>query len=184
MVRRLGRKPGRPRNPALELRFKPTLEQREIVKVLAGYAIPHERIVKAIRNPHTRLPISVRTLVDRFGPELEAGRAEVDMMLAKGLSKRLRQANMTALIWCSKNLWNWSDKLESSRTGTTDLNMNVRIEQHELAAKLKERGLPAEIFGIDRPLDLEPCLIGNGRDHDVDTTPVDATPSDDGDGSG
>jgi hypothetical protein len=166
MQKRLGRKGGRPRNPDLEKRFVPTREQREIVQLLAGYAIPHERIVKAIRNPETRRPIGVHTLIEHFEHELEAGRAEVDQMLAHGLSKRLRESNLTALIWCSKNLWNWSDRLETQRTGTTDL--NIRIDPAELAEKLRQRGLPGSVFGVDVPVMNEPILISNGHDDRID----------------
>ena len=162
-VRRLGRKVGRPRNPMLEKRFVPTLEQREIVKMLAGYAIPHDRIVKAIRNPLTRMPISVSTLAERFGPELEAGRAEVDTMLAKGLSKRLREANMTALIWCSKNLWNWSDRVEQQSHNTVDMSVQIQRSREDLAPVLRAHGLHSiadnGLFGYDKPvLDEKPCL--------------------------
>jgi hypothetical protein len=37
MQRRFKRPPGRPRNPKLEQRFAPTQEQRDLVRLLAGY---------------------------------------------------------------------------------------------------------------------------------------------------
>jgi hypothetical protein len=74
----------------LERRFVPTQEQREIVKLLAGYAIPADEIVKAIRNPLTKRPIATSTLIRCFEHELEVGRAQVSTLLAAGLTKRLR----------------------------------------------------------------------------------------------
>jgi hypothetical protein len=164
--KRSGRKIGRPRNPALELRFKPTLEQRSIVQLLAGYAIPQERICKAIRNWRTRRPIDVSTLNKHFEAELEAGRAEVDQMLAHGLSKRLREANMTALIWVSKNVWGWADRVEQDGKSAVDL--SIQIKPDDLPRLLKEHDLPPCLLGRDVPAIDEPVLIGNGRDRDVD----------------
>jgi hypothetical protein len=171
MQKRLGRKPGRPRNPALEMRFVPTPEQRSIVQLLAGYAIPHERIAAAIRNSATRRPISVKTLRLRFEAELEAGRADVDQLLAHGLSKRLREANMTALIWVSKNLWGWADRVEQQ--GKSEVDLAVQIKPEDLPELLKKHGLPPQIFGYDAPvLDDEPRRIehtnGDGLDGDLE----------------
>jgi hypothetical protein len=145
----VGRKGGRPRNPDLEKRFVPTREQREIVHMLAGYAIPQERIVKAIRNPHSRRPIGIDTLHEHFEAELEAGRAEVDTLLAHGLSKRLREANMTALIWVSKNLWGWADRVEQDGKSTVDL--SLKIDPKDLPRLLEEHGLPPGLLGYDVP---------------------------------
>ena len=78
MQKRLGRKPGRPRNPYLERVFEPTQEQRDVVKLLAGYGTPLDRIVKVARNPNTRRPIKVETLQKHFADELESGSAEMD----------------------------------------------------------------------------------------------------------
>jgi hypothetical protein len=167
--RRLKRPPGRPRNPALEKRFNPTDEQRSIVQLLAGYAIPHERIAQAIRNPLTRRPIGINTLRLRFEAELEAGRAEVDTLLANGFSKRLREANPTILIWVSKNLWNWQDRVEQQGTNAVDL--SIKLEGKSLADMLREHGLPPTIFGRDVPTldDLGPRRIEHsGLDHDGD----------------
>jgi hypothetical protein len=153
--RRLKRPPGRPRNPALETRFVPTDEQRSIVQLLAGYAIPHERIAQAIRNPLTRRPIGINTLRLRFEAELEAGRAEVDTLLANGFSKRLREANPTILIWVSKNLWGWKDVVEQQ--GKSEVDLSIQIKPEDLPQLLEKHGLPPTIFGRDVPvLDLDP----------------------------
>jgi hypothetical protein len=97
MQKRLGRKGGRPRNEALERRFVPTQEQREIVRMLAGCSLPHDRIVRAIRNPLTRRPISVSTLARAFEHELDEGRAVVDQMLAATLLRKLKEGNVIAI---------------------------------------------------------------------------------------
>jgi hypothetical protein len=148
----VGRKLGRPRNPALEREFKPTVEHRALVKLLAGYLIPHDRIVQAIRNPLTRRPISIPTLLKHFEHELAAGRAEVDSLIAEGLTKKLREGHMTALIWCSKNLWNWADKVEQQTHSTVDMSVDVH-RREDLQQALRAHGLESiaekGLFGYD-----------------------------------
>jgi hypothetical protein len=56
--RRLKRKPGRPRNPALEWRFEPTPEQRQLVQLLVGVGISHEQICKCIRSDRVLLAVA------------------------------------------------------------------------------------------------------------------------------
>jgi hypothetical protein len=161
--RKYGRKLGRPRNPNLERQFKPTVEQRALVRLLAGFLIPHDRIVQAIRNPRTRRAINVSTLLRHFEHELAAGRAEVDSLIAEGLTKKLREGHMTALIWCSKNLWNWTDKVEQQSHNTVDMSVQVQRSREDLEQALRAHGLHSiaekGLFGYDKPLlDEKPHL--------------------------
>jgi hypothetical protein len=103
MQRRMKRPPGRPRNPHLEQRFAPTQEQRDLVRLLAGYGIPPDRICKVIKNPHTKRPIGRETLEKRFEDELECGSAEMDAVCCDMLSRKIRQGNIVAIIWYMKN---------------------------------------------------------------------------------
>jgi hypothetical protein len=42
------------------------------------------------------------------------------------------------------------------KTGHTEVDLSVRLTPDELKRELKRRGLPLEVFGIDRPvLDLQ-----------------------------
>jgi hypothetical protein len=165
MQKRLKRPAHRPRNPMLEFRFKPTVEHRALVKLLAGYMIPYDRITKAIYNPLTRRPIGVTTLLKHFEHELEAGRAEVDSLIAEGLTKKLREGHMTALIWCSKNLWSWCDRIEQQGTNTVDV--TVKYKPEEIQKALLDRGLPTQIFGYDAPvLDHQPRTEHGGITND------------------
>jgi hypothetical protein len=184
--RRLKRPPGRPRNPALERRFQPSDQDREVVKLLSGFGLPLERIAKAVRNPLTRRAIGVNTLQARFEHELEQGRAAIDQLLAGTLARKLQQGNIVAAIWCSKNLWNWSDRLERTNTGTTTTDVNVRIAPEELSRKLKEFGLPSYVFGCDKPKPEEPRLIegnglaqDNGDDGNIGKLPISPTEPED-----
>ena len=163
MQRRLKRPPGRPRNPHLEQRFAPTQEQRDLVRLLAGYGIPPERICKVIRNPATRRPIGEETLRKRFEDELETGAAEMDAVCVGMLSTKIRQGNIVAIIWYMKNRMGWRDVTEQQGRNAVDL--SIAIKPEELADKLREHGLPPIVFGYDKPaIDLEPPRIEHTED--------------------
>jgi hypothetical protein len=155
------RKIGRPRNPHLEFRFQPTREQRELVQTMVGYAIPLERIALCIRNPATRRPIAPSTLLRRFPREIECGRAAMEGLLCTMLTHRIRDGDLTAIIWAQKNLMNWSDRREVNHFG---VDVEVKMTREELAKELERRNLPPVLFGIDKPvIDVQPKLIeGNG----------------------
>jgi hypothetical protein len=161
MQKRLGRKGGRPRNPALEQRFVPTDQDREVVKLLSGFGLPLDRIARAVRNPATRRCIAVTTLQARFERELEEGSGEVDRLLAGTLLKQLKAGQIAALIFTLKNRWGWRDLVEQQRH--TEVDLTVRLTAEELQQKLRERGLPLSVFG-DTPVVLEhKPASGNGN---------------------
>ena len=160
MQKRLGRKPGRPRNPHLEQRFAPTQEQRDLVRLLAGYGITPDRICKVIKNPHTRRPIVVETLQLRFENELECGAAEMDATVCEMLSTKIRQGNIVGIIWYMKNRMGWRDVVEQQGRSAVDLSIQIKSRE-ELAKQLEKHGLPPIDFGYDKPVldDLEPRFI-------------------------
>ena len=144
---------GRPRKPALELKFEPTKEQRDLVKLLAGYDIPEFRICKLIRNQHTRRCIAIQTLHKHFEEELEIGRETMNAVCLTMLSSQIRKGNMTAIIWYMKNQMGWKDVVEQHRFSA---DVKFDFDHDELVQKLQERGLPLSVFGIDKPtLELE-----------------------------
>jgi hypothetical protein len=72
---------------------------------------------------------------------------------------------VTALIWVSKNLWGWADRVEQQ--GKSEVDLSIAIKPEDLPRLLKEHGLPPTIFGIDVPPPIdEPRLLGNGRSAD------------------
>jgi len=118
-------KPGRPRQPGLERRFEPTQEQREIVRLLVGFGISHERIVKCIRNPLTRRPIGTDTLERAFPSELDCGSAELDAVVCGMLAKKIREGNIVALIWYMKNRMGWADQREVHSRSDVDVKVEL-----------------------------------------------------------
>jgi hypothetical protein len=150
-----GKKIGRPRDPNLEKRFQPSLEQREVVRLLSGFGLPHERICRAVRNPLTRRPINVSTLLRHFESELQDGAAAVDALVAGTFVKQLRSGSLTCAIWLSKNLWDFSDHVTQTGTTRSAVDLTVKIDPAELERRLEARGLAPQFLGIDKPV-LEP----------------------------
>jgi hypothetical protein len=156
---------GRPRQPSLELRFVPSSDQREIVKLLAGFAVPKDRIVRCIRNPDTRRPIGIPTLEKHFADELDTGFADLNALVVGKLAKKIQEGNIVAIIWTMKNLYGWSDQREVHTH--SDVEMKVELSGEQLARELERRGLPSHVFGCDKPtLEIAPPRIGNGHDPD------------------
>jgi hypothetical protein len=144
---------GRPRDPQLEEQWEPTKEQRDLVKLLAGYDVSEWKICRLIRNPLTRRSITIETLHKHFEEEIEIGHEEMDAICLTMLTMQLRKGNMTAIIWYMKNRLGWKDVVETHRINT---DVKLDLDKDELIQKLKERGLPLSVFGIDEPvLELE-----------------------------
>lgn len=66
-------------------RFDPTLDQRRIVELGAGFGIPHEELRRAVINPHNGRPIDAKTLREHFSEELANGRVKVKITIAGAL---------------------------------------------------------------------------------------------------
>lgn len=96
--------------------FKPTPEQREVVRVCAGYRMPLEEIALVVINPTTKKPISKVTLLKHFREEIDRGFATIKMRI---MAASVRSAigvegkdgtftltpNVTAQIWLQKSLY-------------------------------------------------------------------------------
>jgi hypothetical protein len=152
--KRLKRKPGRPRDPSIDFRFDPSQEQRDLVKLLAGYGIPNDRIARVIRNPASQRHISASTLERRFVHELETGAIEMDAICCGMLSKKIREGNIVAIIWYMKNKMGWSDHNVVERRGGNEVDVTIKIDPDVLADELTRRNLPLSVFGIDKPAPL------------------------------
>jgi len=122
------------------------------VQLLVGVGISHEQICKCIRNPHTRRPIGVKTLERCFPQEIDRGRAATDALVATMLMEKIKEGNVTAIIWFTKNRWGWADHVETHRTG---VDLKIEISPEDLARQLEERGLATTIFGTDKPTMIE-----------------------------
>jgi hypothetical protein len=111
------RKPGRPKRGRGQPKFVPSKEQRNLVKLLIGYGIPQDRVCLAIPNKYSGKPISKNTLERAFEQEIISGMAEMDAMCAVSLHRRVREGNMTAIIWYMKNRMGWRDTFAGELSG-------------------------------------------------------------------
>ena len=98
------------------VQFEPMAEHRQAVRVMAGFGIPHDRIRLAVINQETGRPISKDTLERVFDHELEVGSVEMDLIACTMLAKKVRDGNITAIIWYQKNRMGWRDSFDLSNS--------------------------------------------------------------------
>jgi hypothetical protein len=97
--------------------FEPSKDQRTLVKLMAGFGIPHDRMRLGITNPYTKKPISRDVLERAFARELEIGTIEMDIAAMKSITAQIKKGNVTMLIWYSKNRWGWRDSYDATLRG-------------------------------------------------------------------
>lgn len=96
------RKGGRPS-------FKPTAEQRELVKQLAGLGTRHEDVCLFIKRADGK-PICRVTLTKYFAEELSTGKAEANAKVSNSLFKMATQdGNVAAAIFWLKTQAGWRE---------------------------------------------------------------------------
>lgn len=88
--------------------FVPTADQRELVRLLAGYGIAHEAIGDVVRWP-SGARVSPKTLRKHFRSELDDGRAHAIARMAEALFKSAMAGNTTAQIFWLKVRAGWRE---------------------------------------------------------------------------
>jgi hypothetical protein len=97
--------------------FEPTKDQRTLIKLMAGFGIPHDRMRLGIPNPYSGRPISRDVLERAFAYELEVGSVDMDIAAMKSMAMQIKKGNVTMLIWYSKNRWGWRDSYDAMLRG-------------------------------------------------------------------
>jgi hypothetical protein len=85
-------------------KFKPTGEQRNLVKSMAGMGIRHEEIARKIGIS------SPKTLRKHFRAELDEGATDANYNVAHALYKNAMAGNVTAQIYWSKARGGWRER--------------------------------------------------------------------------
>lgn len=110
----------------------PTAQQREQVKAMAGYGLPHDMIA-------TILGIGERTLEMKYREELKLGSAQATALVAKTLFNRAQNGDLGAAIFWLKARAGWREKQVIQHEGG-----DKPIEIKSLAAELEARRKKAE----------------------------------------
>ena len=110
----------------------PTAQQREQVKAMAGYGLPHDMIA-------TIMGISDRTLQKKYRDELKLGSALATATIAKTLYQRAQNGDLGAAIFWLKARAGWREKQVIQHEGG-----DKPIEIKSLAAELEARRRKAE----------------------------------------
>ncbi len=91
--------------------YEPTDKDRRVVEMMAGWAIPEERIAKVPA-------IDPKTLPKHFGEELEVGHAKLEAQLAQNLL-RIAQGHdrhaLIATIFALKSRFGWVEQQPPAR---------------------------------------------------------------------
>src|SRR3990172_5588956 len=103
------RGPGRPS-------FVPTQEQRDLVKVMAGYRVAEDEICRLVIDQKSKKRISPMTLRKHFREELDTGfvSAKVRVMAAtfrNAIGDKNHPGNVTAQIWLGKPLYGMREQV-------------------------------------------------------------------------
>jgi hypothetical protein len=98
--------------------YRPTSEQRKMVRKLAAVGMPHEHICRVIKDDGAR-PIDAKTLRKHFREELDEGMLEANALVANALFKFATdpdggmKAVHAAIFWLkARSNWRETDRLE------------------------------------------------------------------------
>lgn len=100
--------------------FRPTAEQRETVRSMAGFGVPAEDIVRVIKNSQTGKPITAKTLRKWFRDELDTGTVVANAKVAQNLYKMATGTGkeaVTASIFWLKTRARWKETSATEITG-------------------------------------------------------------------
>ena len=91
--------------------FHATQEQRDLVKQLVAYGIPHDDIARLIKNPsNNNQAITSRTLQEHFREEIDTGTTLAIAKVAGALFKNaVNDNNVTAQIFFLKTRARWKE---------------------------------------------------------------------------
>lgn len=101
-------------------RFKPTEEQRKLVKSLVGYGVKHEDICQLISSPRNGKPIDDKTLRRHFRAEIDTGQITANTLVAESLFKKAvgtGPSSITAAIFWLKCRAGWKETQVVEHTG-------------------------------------------------------------------
>jgi hypothetical protein len=87
--------------------FRPTADNKALVKAMAGLKLTQAEIAAAIVNPHTERPISIETLRKYFRPELEAGWATLKSLVTRRYIEALNAGQVWAIQAGLRQLFGW-----------------------------------------------------------------------------
>lgn len=98
--------------------FRPTDEDRQTVRKLAGYGLTQEQIAQVIVNPSTNKPISVDTLHKSMGTEFHEGHVTASAKVARTAFQMAvsGEAPAMTMFWL-KTQCKWREKHDVEVTG-------------------------------------------------------------------
>ena len=123
------RKPGRPDGSGA---FRPTGEQREMVKLMSAIGIPERKMVHAIINPETKKGITPVSLRKHFREELDQGLVQADIKAGANLLKLTETSAAAAIFWAKCRL-QWRERVSVDFAVPTEPGVSVEASVEKQA---------------------------------------------------
>jgi hypothetical protein len=133
--------------------YEPSDKDRRVVEMMAGWAMPEERIAKV-------LLIDPKTLRKHFGEELEVGHAKLEAQLAQNLLRTAQghdRQSLIATIFALKSRFGWVEQQPPAREqplGKKEAMQEAAARARDGASKFSPRHPPRHHGGVQRDEEL------------------------------
>ena len=106
--------------------FVPTDEQRNVVRKLSGYGLPHEQIAALVGKGIDR-----DTLAKHFRRELDEGKAAASERIGATLFEKAMAGDTASLIWWTKAQMRWTSLQQIQVQSDSRISIVSALEQAE-----------------------------------------------------
>ena len=106
--------------------FVPTAEQRNVVRKLSGYGLPHEQIAALVGKGIDR-----DTLAKHFRRELDEGKAAASERIGATLFEKAMAGDTASLIWWTKAQMRWTSLQQIQVQSDSRISIVSALEQAE-----------------------------------------------------
>lgn len=106
--------------------FVPTDEQRNVVRKLSGYGLPHEQIAALVGKGIDR-----DTLAKHFRRELDEGKAAASERIGATLFEKAMAGDTASLIWWTKAQMRWTSLQQIQVQSDQRISIVSALEQAE-----------------------------------------------------
>ncbi|MGD1324965.1 hypothetical protein [Pandoraea pnomenusa] len=125
--------------------FVPTAADRNLVKAMASFGVPHEAIAGHVINPQTAKPLDAKSLRKHFRTELDSGNAASQALVAKTVFRHATGKGAgaaSAAIFLAKVRLGWKEppqRLEHTGAdgGPVEQRTTV-VDEKEVAAAMRK----------------------------------------------
>lgn len=126
--------------------FQPTDEQRNMVRKLSGYGLPHEQIAALVGKGIDR-----DTLAKHFRRELDEGKAAASERIGATLFEKAMAGDTASLIWWTKAQMRWTSLQQIQVQSEQRISIVSALEQAE-GRIIEGEAVETGSMGMDDPV--------------------------------